>query len=357
MNRAHRIGTGDDRPMVVKFSDQKNKAKVFAQLSNLKGKSIYVNDQLPEELSERRRRDRQILATNKKLPDGQRLKTLKMKKGRLHVGDKVYQPKIQPPKRSEILAMTSSELHDLKEMAMAKTQDITEQHSRFRGYACAVSSLSDVSKAYKHLKIKHCDATHVILAYRLANVDPLDGEGWCDDGEHQAGSKLLKMLRNNNKTQTAVFVVRYYGGIHLQKRRFAIILELAEQALENLQKSPGGTSCLQLKQLQHKVRTVIKQPHPTAGRGGVTPHRRAASTQAIRGGGRPHTALHNFLQRQVPRTAAAMVTSNRFTPLAGGTSTAETTSQDTEYSTDDTQDEDWSDNNTEAWDKPLPPPP
>ena len=112
----------------------------------------------------------------------------------LYVGDVPYKPKIQTPTRAEILKLTTEDLQTIREVQAAKTEERTEKGSRFKAYACTVTNLSEVNTAYMHFKVKHSEATHVIMAYRLAEINPLDGEGWADDGEHKAGAKLLNLL-------------------------------------------------------------------------------------------------------------------------------------------------------------------
>ena len=58
ISTAHRMGAeGDNRPLVVKVKDAGMKGVIYSQLKLLKGKNIYVNDQIPEEVGETKRRE------------------------------------------------------------------------------------------------------------------------------------------------------------------------------------------------------------------------------------------------------------------------------------------------------------
>ena len=59
--------------------------------------------------------------------------------------------------------------------------------------------------------------------------------GHHDNGEHGAGSRMLNMLTQQGATNTAVFVTRDYGGIHLGQRRFLYIDKVTREALNSIQ--------------------------------------------------------------------------------------------------------------------------
>ena len=99
----------------------------------------------------------------------------------------------------------------------------------FTGHAIRVKSSSEVRLAYKQLKLQYPECDHTILAYKIKDFD-----GYHDDGEHGAGHRLVKMLHDRNSHNTAVFVTREYGGIHLGTRRFIHIEKVARDALDIL---------------------------------------------------------------------------------------------------------------------------
>ena len=204
---AHRLGKKNPnkpnqvRPIVAKLKKPDEKAKIFPQLKLLKGSKKYVNDQLPEEVDEERRRERQIVAANKKLPVSQQQK-LKFKKNKLLVGANMipYKAKIQAPTASDLLKLKEEDIKDLQTVPMEWSSIKEEKGSRFVSYASQVTCLSDINVRYLHMRLKYKDATHVMMAYRLPGLQPTRDEGYCDDGEIGAGRKLLQYFKRGRES-------------------------------------------------------------------------------------------------------------------------------------------------------------
>ena len=295
IKRAHRMGRGNNRPIVAKLQNKSHKGAIFPELKKLKGTQKYVNDQLPEELEEKARIERYILSCNNKLQQGAK-KYMSFTKGKLMIGKqhpKAYVPRIIPLQPDDILNLTEADLKSLQEVPLFTIDSCEEKNSKYLGYACMANNLSDVNTAYKHLKVKHSDATHIMMAYKLAGVDMTKDIGCTSDGEYGAGLKLLKKLQELGKQQCALFIVRFYGGTHLNKRRFEIPLEMADQLLEKMEQNEPRISRLSMRQFKS---------HDTTIRSKYT--RGNHNSRAMRGtrGGMPtqrtqHTAAHSYLKR------------------------------------------------------------
>ena len=69
----------------------------------------------------------------------------------------------------------------------------------------------------KQLKIEHPKSRHIVWAYRYLNEHKQIVEDLSDDGEPKGSSAppILNVLRGENFINTAVLVVRYFGGIKL----------------------------------------------------------------------------------------------------------------------------------------------
>lgn len=92
-----------------------------------------------------------------------------------------------------------------------------EKGSKFIGCSFPVFSEDEVRAHLDELRKQHYQARHVAYAYRL---NPRSGiERANDDGEpsHTAGTPILHALQSAELFETAVFVVRYYGGTKLGK--------------------------------------------------------------------------------------------------------------------------------------------
>jgi uncharacterized YigZ family protein len=90
--------------------------------------------------------------------------------------------------------------------------EFKDRGSRFLAYAFPIQTADDFKKRLKELKEEHPKAVHHCFAYRLGT----DGNNFRanDDGEPSgsAGKPILGQLDSKNLTNTAVVVVRYFGG-------------------------------------------------------------------------------------------------------------------------------------------------
>ncbi|WP_281746860.1 YigZ family protein [Helicobacter suis] len=74
---------------------------------------------------------------------------------------------------------------------------------------------ADFKNTLEQLKKEHCKARHIVYAYRYLNGDRLE-EVLHEDREPKNSAKpLLEILRRQDLINTAVIVVRYFGGVLL----------------------------------------------------------------------------------------------------------------------------------------------
>jgi uncharacterized YigZ family protein len=92
------------------------------------------------------------------------------------------------------------------------TAEYTDRGSRFLAYAFPIASVEEFKKRLKALKEAHPKAAHHCFAYRIG----ADGNNFRagDDGEPagSAGRPILNVLDGKGIIDTAVVVVRYFGG-------------------------------------------------------------------------------------------------------------------------------------------------
>lgn len=90
--------------------------------------------------------------------------------------------------------------------------EFKDRGSRFLAYAFPVSSTDDFKKRLKELKEEHPKAVHHCFAYRIGT----DGNNFrtSDDGEPSgsAGRPILGQIDSKELINTAIIVVRYFGG-------------------------------------------------------------------------------------------------------------------------------------------------
>ena len=77
------------------------------------------------------------------------------------------------------------------------------------------------------MKLFYPSADHIITAYSTQSH-----QGYHDDGEYGDGHKILQPLKLLKHMNIAVFVVRYYGNVHLVPNRHSVIESCVKQALE-----------------------------------------------------------------------------------------------------------------------------
>jgi len=97
----------------------------------------------------------------------------------------------------------------IEKPSMAEYKD---RGSKFIAYAYPVQTVDEFKKLLQQLKKEHAKAVHHCFAYRLG----WDGNQFrvSDDGEPggTAGRPILGQIDSKQLTDTAVIVVRYFGG-------------------------------------------------------------------------------------------------------------------------------------------------
>lgn len=93
-----------------------------------------------------------------------------------------------------------------------------DRGSKFYAFAIPAHSLSEVETHLRVLRQKYHDARHHCYAYRLGKYGETTFAS--DDGEpsHSAGTPILAAIRSASLTNTAIVVVRYFGGTKLGVR-------------------------------------------------------------------------------------------------------------------------------------------
>ena len=89
------------------------------------------------------------------------------------------------------------------------------EKSKFITYLAHVESEEEARTFLSEIRAKHTMATHVCYAFIADKLGNL--QRFSDDGEPQgtAGVPMLEVLKNRKLFETAVAVVRYFGGIKL----------------------------------------------------------------------------------------------------------------------------------------------
>ncbi len=106
------------------------------------------------------------------------------------------------------------------------------EKSRFLTYSAHVESEEEARSFLAQVRAKHSLANHVCYAFIADKTGNL--QRFSDDGEPQgtAGVPILEVLKNKKLFETAVAVVRYFGGIKLGAG--GLVRAYSSSAAENL---------------------------------------------------------------------------------------------------------------------------
>lgn len=106
------------------------------------------------------------------------------------------------------------------------------EKSRFLTYSAHVENEEEARAFIAEIRAKHSLATHVCFAFISDKIGNL--QRFSDDGEPQgtAGVPILEVLKAKKLFETAVAVVRYFGGIKLGAG--GLVRAYSSSAAENL---------------------------------------------------------------------------------------------------------------------------
>jgi len=92
------------------------------------------------------------------------------------------------------------------------------KRSEFIGILKPFESLVDFQFFLKELRKEFHNARHICWAYRLADEEIIENSSDAGEPSGSAGLPILNTLRSHDAVQTAIAVVRYFGGVKLGKK-------------------------------------------------------------------------------------------------------------------------------------------
>ena len=202
--RAHRLGRpsgGRCRPIVARLQSREHVAEVLKRGKNLNGTDIYVNQQYPPEVAERR----QFCHTPYKAARGQEGVVAKMATDRLYINNEL-QRHLLPP------VLPDTQLEDDTEPPTLSSSSIkTNSKCSVQTYAATtVSSMEDMRRAYD-TAITMCRRTpdSIVYAFRFDDNRGLK-QNFESVGEGGIGYRLLRMMQSQGLNNTMVIVALWY---------------------------------------------------------------------------------------------------------------------------------------------------
>lgn len=243
--KVHRMGVRKEnraRAIVTKvsYNAKEQIMQNVTKLKDLKNKhqqKIFINEQIPEGVIERKKqvssRLKKLRKDNDQKPINER-SDIKVMNDKIIIDGMVDTPEVKTP-QPEDLFMDPVELKMVRALnsKILETRPINVQNSQFIGFAFRAHSTLEVNRAYKAIALRFPSVDHIMMAYGLKEDDQLK-IGHCDDGEFSGGNCIQQTLKEMKVRNTAVFIVRKYGGIHLGFERFATIQKVTKEALKLL---------------------------------------------------------------------------------------------------------------------------
>ena len=112
---------------------------------------------------------------------------------------------------------------------------IEDRKSIFQSHAIKLKNLDEINlyKSYILSQKKIKKATHNISAYRFMDEEGNEIEDFDDDGEHDAGIRVLGILKKMKINNIFIIVTRWYGGILLHQDRFKRITDSAKFLIQD----------------------------------------------------------------------------------------------------------------------------
>ena len=129
--------------------------------------------------------------------------------------------------------------------------------NRFTAYAIETTSYECINDAYMKIRLNHAEARHIVCAWNFPSTRAYESSSYCNDGDHGVGQHILQLLRVNDLSHIAVFIVRNYTGKLNDKR-----LQAYAQALQKvINRMPTNT--INKKQQKMNIINLGEQPSNT----------------------------------------------------------------------------------------------
>ena len=142
----------------------------------------------------------------------------------------------------------------------ASVGSYSEKGSSFTARSFTVRSVNEIKSVLNRLKKEFQDASHICYAYRIKQGINLD-EFSSDSGEPKgsAGIPILNVLKRRDLVNSAIFVIRYFGGIKLGIPGLIHAYgAAAEDAVEHATLKPWVQLCSLLLIYKYEVQKKVK---------------------------------------------------------------------------------------------------
>ena len=202
------LQTMEDRRLLMKYKN------LLKGIKNEDNKPYFVNEYLPAANQEKKRRERDIIQTNKEKENNDPDKVeIVYGKGGIIIQGEVYKKRVTVPLPSDLIDLQPDEIANLMRMPITKGQQVVKDKSLFTAYTTSVNDVKKVREYYKMLKLIQPTARHIVCVYNITREPVYYNSDYVDDEEHGAGRLVLEMMKRQEIDNQVVFIARKYGGL------------------------------------------------------------------------------------------------------------------------------------------------
>lgn len=234
---AHRVGLKGERPrsLIVKFLSHRGRDLALSHAKNLKKTPFAISEHFPANVRERRTAQIPLLMEKRDEAKKTHTKTsVKLVGDKLLINSKVNTETFEMNPFDTTLP--AAEPIDVKNLI--HSSPVTVKGSIFQGHLYPVVTEGEVIQAIRAISQDKdlAKSEHTMYAYNFIDPDGETRSGFCDDGEWSSGSLLAGILREKELSNVVIIVTRKFGGVHLGKRRFELIRQVANETLAQYSK-------------------------------------------------------------------------------------------------------------------------
>ena len=229
---AHRVGVKSYRPrsMIVKFMSHRGRDLVLTYAKNLKQSPFAISEHLP--VSVRERRSAQIPLLIEKRNEAKKNHTstrVKLVADKLIVNSNVSKDAFE----LNPLDTTMPASDPIPLETLLHSSPVTVKGSIFQGHLHPVHTEGELIQAIRAISQDKqlVKSDHAMYAYNFIDPEGVNRCGYFDDGEWTGGNILSTLLCEKELSNIVIIVTRSFGGVHLGKKRFELIRQVANETI------------------------------------------------------------------------------------------------------------------------------
>ena len=238
----YEIGSAFPRSKVVILHSLRDKLRIMRLKKALKGfknelgNPFYINDYVAAETNEKRKYSKFLSAINEAQDQDDQVE-ISDEYGSIKIQGQKFQQKISPPNPAQLVDLTTEQLQKIMEIPICRGPEIEQEGNKFACFSLSVSNFQQIEDAYLKMRLCYPKARHIVCAFNLkyqseSKLEPFYSKGYCDDGEHGAGLKILDILESSAIEQRVVFITRMYSGFKIGGNRFKCMTQALEKCID-----------------------------------------------------------------------------------------------------------------------------